>query len=234
MARIALLLSLCLTLTGALASGAGAITNGTLDGDAHPYAAALVAGGGVVCSATLVSPTVAVTAGHCVAGLTSPRVALAFDSQLVPGAWALRAGTAHLDSAYGTSRTDSHDLAVVVLDEGAPVAAADLPALGAADGATATTAVGYGYHDRAKGDFLYDGARRVATTPVKRAGATTLDVGDRTGGVCFGDSGGPHLLGDTVVAITSTGTKSCNGTAEAYRLDTAPARSFLARFVPLP
>ena len=231
MARISLLLALCAAVAAVLATAAVAITNGEPDGDRHPYAGALVVDGRPACSAALVSPTVAVTAAHCVAGLASPRVALTFDSQLDPASWSLVAGTAHADPQFGTSKSDLHDLAVVVLDEPAPVEPAALPAVGASAGAAATTAVGYGYYGRAKGAYLYDGVRRLATAQVKKVGASTLIV---DGGVCFGDSGGPHLVGDVVVAVTSTGTKSCNGPAEAYRLDTPGARAFLARYVDLP
>ena len=49
---------------------AGAITNGSLDGNAHPYVGLMVAkdASGTPlwrCTGTLVSPTVFVTAGHC-------------------------------------------------------------------------------------------------------------------------------------------------------------------------
>ena len=50
----------------------------------------------------------------------------------------------------------------------------------------------------------------------------------------MGDSGGPQLAGDTVLSVTSTGSKDCSGKAEGYRLDTASARSFLAGFVTVP
>jgi hypothetical protein len=50
----------------------------------------------------------------------------------------------------------------------------------------------------------------------------------------MGDSGGPQLDGDTVLSLTSTGSKDCSGKAEAYRLDTAAARAFLGDFVALP
>ena len=233
MARTYLLIALCLTLAGVHVSGAIAITNGEADGERHPYGGALVVDGQPACSATLVSPTVVVTAGHCVAGLASPRVAVSFDAQLDPASWTLVPGTAHLDPRFGTSKTDTHDLAVVVLDRAAGLPHASLPAVDAAIGATSTVAVGYGYHDRAQGEFVFDGLRRMGTIGVKKVGSSTLTLSSRDGGVCFGDSGGPHLLGDTVVALTSTGTRSCNA-AEAYRLDTLSARAFLGRFVALP
>ena len=55
-------------------------------------------------------------------------------------------------------------------------------------------------------------------------------------GTCFGDSGGPHFLGDStvVVSITVSGDAVCKATDVTYRLDTPVARDFLGDFVPLP
>src|SRR6187455_2895470 len=54
-----------------VAAPASAITHGTLDGDDHPYVGLMTAHAATGeylwrCSGTLVSPTVFVTAGHCV------------------------------------------------------------------------------------------------------------------------------------------------------------------------
>ena len=42
-----------------------------------------------------------------------------------------------------------------------------------------------------------------------------------SGGTCYGDSGGPHFLGDTdmVVSLTVTGDAWCRATDVTYRLD---------------
>ena len=52
------------------------------------------------------------------------------------------------------------------------------------------------------------------------------------GGTCFGDSGGPHFLGDVVVAVTVTGDSMCKATDKAYRVDTPWALDFLSEFLP--
>jgi hypothetical protein len=56
------------------------------------------------------------------------------------------------------------------------------------------------------------------------------------GGTCYGDSGGPNFLGSTgtIAGTTITGDTWCRSTNVDYRLDTAPAREFLGRFVRLP
>ena len=59
-----------------------------------------------------------------------------------------------------------------------------------------------------------------------------------SGGGCYGDSGGPHLLGgatsNLLVSIIITGDAMCRATDKTYRLDTPPARDFLDDFVTLP
>lgn len=225
MARLTSMLVLALV-AGMMVAPANAITGGAID-TSHDYAGALVIDGRVACSGVLVSPSVFLTARHCVPG-TGARVDVTFDERLDPASWSLRSGTAH------THATD--DLAAIVLDGAvADIAPAALPRTGVSAAASTVVAVGYGYYALVDGEFLYDGARRAATITVKKSTADVLVVSSKKGGgVCFGDSGGPHLNGDIVLALTSAGHKKCNGSAEAYRLDTASARSFLAAFVALP
>ena len=210
-------------------STAAAITGGTVDGDAHPYVGALVVNGSVQCSGVLVAPTVFATAGHC--GADGTRVSVSFDSQL-DGGWTLLHGTLEVDSSKGA------DLAVVVLDAPVSISPAMLPAAGSAGSlgkGSLVTSVGYGYSsEAADGSFVYDGFRRAASSPVLSVAKSMLKLSTTTSGPCMGDSGGPQLSGDTVLSVTSTGSKDCSGKAEGYRLDTQPARAFLSSFVALP
>ena len=217
-------------------STAAAITGGRVDGIAHPYVGALVVDGEVACSGVLVAPAVFATAGHCTAGLApDARIEVSFDSSLDRSRWSLLGGTAHTDPDYKGSGSDPHDLAVVTLAAPTAIAPARLPALGAAAGPQEVTSVGYGYSSYSKdGGFVYDGLRHAAESPVVGLAASLLKVSTRTAGPCLGDSGGPMLAGETVLALTSGGAKDCSGKAEGYRLDTPSARAFLGRFIPLP
>lgn len=226
-------------LVGSLAavSTASAIVGGRVDGDAHPYVGALVVDGAVACSGVLVAPTVFATAAHCVEGLPDgSRVAVSFDSSLDPAGWTLRSGAAFADPAY-RGRTSS-DLAVVVLDGAAPVRPASLPGVGVVDALrrdVQLTSVGFGYSAVAgKREFVYDGRRHAAESPLKKVGPDSLTLSTRAAGPCLGDSGGPQLLGDTVLSVTSSGSKDCSGSVDAVRLDSIRARGFLGLFVALP
>ena len=53
-----------------------------------------------------------------------------------------------------------------------------------------------------------------------------------TQSLCFGDSGGPLFHGSTVVAInTWTFSTRCEGPNLSYRVDSAPAQSFLDTYL---
>jgi V8-like Glu-specific endopeptidase len=222
-----------------VAAPAFAVTGGTLDGSAHPAVGLLLAdrGNGLEpdCSGSLVSPTVFVTAAHCTGDLPSNRISLTFDTHYVAGTSPLLSGTAYADPQWGLVKGDSHDLAVVVLDKAVrgvtPYALPKAGALASATSSQTFTNVGYGYVDRT---FVFDGYRRWSTSSFTNVTATELRLSDKPGGVCFGDSGGPRLLGNVEVAVTSTGNDNCTGQSISYRLDTSAARAFLSRFVAVP
>jgi hypothetical protein len=222
-----------------VAAPALAITGGTIDGTAHPAVGLVVAdlGNGPEpdCSGVLVSPTVVVTAGHCTGALASSRVWVSFDSRYVAGTSKLLPGTATTDPQWDAVKGDSHDLAVVVLDRSVngatPYALPKANELADVSSSQLFTSVGYGYGDRT---FTFDGYRRWSLSSFTNVTSTELRLSDKPGGVCFGDSGGPRLLGNVVAAVTSTGNDNCTGQSISYRLDTPSARTFLARFVAIP
>lgn len=158
-----------------LVSPASASTGGTPDGETHPNVGLIAfydATGRYRCSATLVSPTVLLTAAHCTAG-TLGKTLVTFESVLAEAppsplpvaadpskgytaeelaAAGYLSGTAYTHPEYSdfTDLDNWNDVGVIVLD--APVtdiAPAPLADLGAADKITQPrktlfTAVGYG------------------------------------------------------------------------------------------
>src|SRR3954465_9534776 len=87
-----------------LAAPAGAITDGSPDGNGHPNVGGLVAdqaysdGTWLYCSGTLISPTVFLTAAHCAEG-GGDRVRVSFSSAYHDGD-TVYAGTFHANPAY--------------------------------------------------------------------------------------------------------------------------------------
>lgn len=234
----------------AMSAPAGAITDGGLDGQAHPNVGGLVAatqysdGTWLYCSGTLISPTVFLTAAHCAEG---DRVRVSFDTAYQDGD-KVYTGTFHGDPLYGSSQSDPHDIAVVVLDKAVKgIAPAKLPradSLSALSSSQSFTSVGYGAYEVTNEpgghSYLYDDVRRVATGTLNSTNAAWLRISMNpstgNGGTCYGDSGGPNFLGstDVIAATTITGDSVCRSTNVDYRLDTASARSFLGQYVTLP
>jgi hypothetical protein len=223
-----------------VAAPSGAILNGKPD-TTHPYVGILVTlidgQRTPVCSGFLVSPTVFVTAGHCVDDLGGSLPAyVSFDQAFGPSS-ALIHGTAVPNPNFASK---GHDIAAVVLDT--PVTGrgrAILPGQGRLESAPRSaplTLVGYG----ADG-FTPGGGKPSPQFHLVRSMADArlvkLERGKNalylrmSNGICFGDSGGPVLLGssDLVVGINAfVKNAKCAGNAFAFRMDTAESLRFLA------
>jgi len=234
---------------------AAAITNGQPDGINHPYvgiALGPATGGGYwVCSAAAISPTVLVTAAHCFEG---PEVWVSFDE--VPTNYFQYTGTWTPNPDWcigcggGLPGFDSHDVAVIVLDVPVTLSRyAQLPTLGLVDTLSMKTdidSVGYGIQFDQGGGPRYpeDGAftRYYASAQLVSSNHVhsdeyiklTANPAQGKGGTCFGDSGGPNLLGgtDTILAVNSYVTNgNCAGVTYSNRIDTY-ALEFINSFLP--
>lgn len=142
MKRVAVLVSLFLVLLVSVPPAA-AITNGELDGEAHPAVGLMIADidGEPVwrCSGTLIAPRVFLTAGHCAGdGATAARVWFGSDLDYIRdvdypygGVIAIE-GTPIPHPDYQWAWPDPHDVGVVILDqavEGIPFATLATPDL---------------------------------------------------------------------------------------------------------
>ncbi len=273
---VALAMSMGL-LAGLGAAPAAAITGGDPDGNRHPHVGLILfydPDGRFRCSATLVSPTVLLTAAHCTAG-TLGKTLVTFDSviaeeppsgfpeaadptvgfteaELTAAGYLSGTAYAHPDYSDFTDLDSWNDVGVVVLDE--PVTGITPAEIAPQDyldqfaqprlNQTLFTAVGYGTEVRKPDDgpqkpqpMSYPLIRRYAVMPGQKLTPQILqtngNINDNrgTGGTCFGDSGGPVLLGDVVVAVTSYGyTSNCRYLGGYQRVDIAGVQDWLATF----
>jgi secreted trypsin-like serine protease len=236
-------MALAILLAGGVAQ---AIINGEPDRgpNAHPYVGAYVAKleGKLrpVCSGTLISPKVFLTAGHCTEfEIKKDRPAyVSFDPTYKSGSSRLIKGTPYLHPKQ------RYDVGVVVLEEPVKMATyGALPDAGLVDtlkeGQRLTT-VGYGAtgYELAGGppprpqlvypDDRYRGTVRLLKTIdpdvskmfVKTTGVSLIKGKGEAS--CFGDSGGPLFVGDqqTIVGVDSYGLAPvCRGPEYYQRVD---------------
>jgi len=202
-----------------------------------------------ICSGTLVAPKVFLTAAHCVYGdLGTLPLGVTFDPVVTATSTVYRGhpviNPAYADYKGQAGASDPHDVAVLVLDT-APtgITPATVGPAGFMDRKTLPgaqfLAVGYGTvrvtrRTGPQGIIDNDERRRGSGTfRSLQAAWLRLSGNQATGdaGTCFGDSGGPHFLGTTLVAITSIGDSQCKNSDVDYRIDTAETHAFLDPFL---
>jgi secreted trypsin-like serine protease len=257
------ILALAAVIAAVSATTAQAITFGEPDGTRHPNVGALVAdwneespGPDEFCSGTLVSPTLFLTAAHCMfdwepGTLFWVTFSPSYDEDAASpsGLVSVSSFTIHEGFAQSGGGADAYDIAIVTLATPQSATPAQLPSLGLLDTYSQQelrqlgfTTVGYGIVRTSKKGgphgFIDETNRLVAQQTLLSLQPTwlTLNMNPSTGsgGTCYGDSGGPHFLGgmtsNLIVSLTVTGDAMCRATDKTYRLDTFLAQEFLSRF----
>ena len=216
------------------------------------------------CSGSLIKEDVVLTAGHCTDGAVAARIWMDETVQGNPE-YPFSGTTSYDGTAFtypgfcigcgkGLPGFAAWDVGVVVLSEPVPSGVvteyADLPGEGQVStlkNKTPIDFVGYGVQEQIRG-----GGPPVWTGLLERMYAPSelvsgkfkhsdlfmklaLNPGGGSGGTCFGDSGGPDLLGgtETVLAVNSYVTNSnCSGVGYSQRVDIPEVLEWIQGFLP--
>lgn len=241
------------------------VNNGTPTGDAYGNVGVLLAdtdGNGSwnsQCTGSLISPTVFLTAAHCVDFPAGTTYYVSFDPDVTTTANDLTSGqfiTASAVHAHPGYSFPYNDLGVAILPAGSTegIVPLELPPAGYLEQLkhrgilfrTPVVVVGYGIRSGGRGHLEVDNGdiiRQMATTKVLQLTDPWLITASNAvnagrGGTCHGDSGGPVFLPsldpDMVVGVDSFGFSGCKTQSGYVRIDIESARSFLGQYVTLP
>jgi secreted trypsin-like serine protease len=205
------------------------------------YAHVPDAGTGALCTAEVVSPTVVLSAAHCVhpdeVGATADFYVFTGSDLTNPATRGdvLQVSEVHWDPAWSKDNLQAgHDFSVVLLAQPtsiAPMAINRAPLDSSLQGSPVTI-IGYGLNNA----FQQTGAGVKRTASVSLAGWDDqfVQTGNFTTGICNGDSGGPVIAAlngvDTIIGVNSFGFLFCAGQSNSTRPDTN--LDFISQYVP--
>lgn len=187
---------------------------------------------GSICTGTMISDYVVLTAKHCVYRERSPGnwEATPLDELQIfrgwdlntPGGLTEQVGVSEVRSTPGVySDADlrpGNDIAIVLLDRGFATSTGPrtvsptLPARGAA-----ATIIGFGRNNPSTED---SGTKYIGSTRIGGVSNTLIET-NGSSWTCQGDSGGPLLVGDQVVGITSFGVGGCGPRSQHFFVSVA-------------
>jgi V8-like Glu-specific endopeptidase len=251
--RVLLITFMAVVVFGLSPGNAAAIMGGQPDNGAHPFVG-MTYNDEILCSGTLIAPTVFLTAGHCTAEFEAggSQVYVTFGDAVDFDPANAVTGTAYTHPLFciqcgsGLPGFDAYDVGVVILDTAVTsVGFGQLPAENAVSGlekGTVLTAVGYGVQGFERGGGQ---PQAIFTATRYRADVTfrnvTNVVGDmfikhsnnQKGGTCSGDSGGPIFAPDqvTVLGVTAFGNGMCTSQGYAQRIDRADVLEWISQFL---
>jgi hypothetical protein len=238
-ALVALALAACTAAADdPVAASSAAIVNGSFDSGDLQVVALTSSVGRVICTGTLVSSRVVLTAGHCSYDITPYYAYFGSSTPFLPGA-RVRVTRAIANPDYDPTSFRRADVGLVILKDRAPVAPLlwnDQP-LDASYVGGQIRIVGFGFQQTADVVDRRIGDKMTIRLPILQLVQT--EEYEYLQGTCNGDSGGPQLYTfpdgvERVIGVTSYGIGGCGGVSGAHRVDPYDAwiRAEIAAFDP--
>ncbi len=209
----------------------GGVSDSADDSVVTLFAIAASGNSGTLCTASVIAPTVLLTAAHCVLPGEVPidarfRAYQGDDFTTHPNRF-IAVKETHFDPEFSIDDLGAgHDVAVAILAEAisAPVLQINRVPLTATVVGKSVRLVGYGAS--AGNPLTGTGAKRQVSTVVDAYDDLLLNVGKPDAVTCNGDSGGPAFLRmdgpssrEVIVGIASFGSVHCGGSAYHTRVD---------------
>ncbi|XP_046980599.1 trypsin delta-like [Schistocerca americana] len=196
----------------------------------YPWQLSFQYGGSHICGASIISSSWALTASHCVDGMSLLLMTFRAGSSIRgSGGTVLRASSGYMHASYN-SRTIDYDIAVIQVSGsllGTNAQVVSLPSDGYdPPGGLAVTVTGWGttYTDGPAASTLQKvdigivdrSTCRSIFANINTVTARMVCAGQAGLSVCNGDSGGPLVNGNTQVGIVSWGNSQCEAAPGVY------------------
>jgi secreted trypsin-like serine protease len=201
-----------------VATASQAITNGT-DDTSDAFVVALMLKGDAVCSGTLITPYIVVTAGHCVTPAPD-QVYFGSTPQIASSGTLVPVAETHVDPKF-VPDTLANDIGIVALKAKAPTAPASANTVGSALSVNLPIRL-VGFGATAFTD-TYNPQKRTGASTISSLVDTSFKFGPNPSQTCNGDSGGAAfatIVGkEMLVGVTSAGDTECMVFGRDMRVD---------------
>jgi secreted trypsin-like serine protease len=217
------------------------IVGGSITSTPQPWVAALLQNGRQGCGGSLIAPQWVVTAAHCVSGGANPTQVRVGSLNRSSGGQVISISQKIIHPSYSTSNINGgNDIALLKL--ASPVSGITPIGIAASAPGTNTSVRLYGWGQttpQSGGDGGSEQLKQLDTTIIASSSCANYRTGDlclrgtTSATACYGDSGGPALVGGALVGATSRagGNNSTCGTTNVLYTSVVYFKNWIGQYV---